>query len=134
MLSISAALALTADGYFGGDVQTKMTVCGTGMYSANLTGWELNGLTPKGEAAYDANKNVLNVEVQNVKLKDGTVLDVRIDDDKIGRMEPLKGGSAKAAITPKDKLDETNRVRVFDDDRPVVSANLQCDTSQPAQN
>jgi hypothetical protein len=134
MLSISAALALTADGYFGGDVQPKLFACGTGIYTADLTGWELSGAIPKGEASYDANKNVLTVDVQNVKLKDGTVLDVRIGDDRIGRMDPLKDGSAKAAITPKEKLDDSSRVRVLeDDDRPIVSANLKCDSSQPDQ-
>jgi len=45
-------------------------------------------------------------------------------------MEPLKDGSAKASITTKEDLDEKSRVRVFDDDRPIVSANLQCDASE----
>jgi hypothetical protein len=64
-----------------------------------------------------------------VDLKDGTVLDVRIGDDKIGKMEPLKGKSAGAVITVEDELDENSRVRIFNDDVPILSANLSCDAS-----
>jgi hypothetical protein len=109
-------------------------VCGSGKYSAKLTGWDLNGATPVGEASYDASDNRLIVEVKNLKLKDGTILDVLIGDDKIGQMEPLKDGSAKASIVSKDELDEKSRVRVFDEDRPIVSANLQCEASQDGLN
>jgi len=131
MTFITGVLTMSANGYFAWNgVRTQKAVCGSGQFSAVLTGWDLNGSTPKGEASYDSNKNLLSVDVQNVKLKDGTVLDVLIGDDKIGRMEPLKDGSAKATITTKEDLDEKSRVRVFDDDRPIVSANLQCDASE----
>ena len=129
-----AFVAMQANFTFAMGGTVYQAACGTGTYAAKLTGWALNGATPEGEAAYDANKDELSVEVKNVKLKDGTVLNLLIGDDKIGKLEPLKDGSARAAITLKDKLDEKSRVRVLDDDRPIVSANLQCDASPVGQN
>jgi hypothetical protein len=135
MVAAAALYALSANVLQAiGATVSQTAVCGAGQYTAVLTGWDLNGATPKGEAAYNLNEDKLIVEVQNVKLKDGVVLDVLIGDDKVGKMQPLKNGSATATITLKDKLDEKSRVRVFDDDRPIVSANLKCDASQPDQN
>ena len=103
--------------------------CGTGQYEAVLTGWTLNEMTPTGIAQYSAKDKRLEIQVEKVKLKDGTVLDVRIGDDKVGKMEPLKGNTAKAVIVVDDDLDERSRVRIFNDDVPILSANLSCDSS-----
>ena len=134
MILAIALIAMQANFTFAVGSTVYPAACGTGMYTATLTGWDLNGATPKGEAEYDSSKDQLNVEVKNVKLKDGTILEILIGDDKIGKLEPLKDGTAKAMITLKDELDEKSRVRVLDDDRPIVSANLQCDASQPDKN
>jgi hypothetical protein len=127
-------LALSANSRMSTADAAQKARCGSGSFTAALTGWDLNGLTPKGEASYNAKDNQLVVEVSDVRLKDGTVLDVRIGDDKIGRMEPLKDGAAKGAITTKDDLDEESRVRVLDDDRPIVSANLKCEAAEAKVN
>jgi hypothetical protein len=102
-------------------------VCESGIFSADLTGWALEGETPRGKALYNASQRRLEVEVTNVKLNEGLVLDVRIGDDKIGQMEPLKGGSAKTSITVNESLTEDSRVRVFNDEVPILSANLRCE-------
>jgi hypothetical protein len=132
---IFATLALSANNPMKNDLRTGIDqVCASGNYAAVLTGWELNGTTPTGKATYTSSDNRLIVEVKNVKLKDGTVLEVLIGDEKIGRLEPLKDGSAKASIVAEDKLDEKSRIRVFDDDRPIVSANLHCEAAQDSSN
>ena len=94
--------------------------CGTGHFEAQLTGWTLNEMTPTGTARYGAKDKRLEIEVEKVKLKDGTVLEVRIGDDKIGKLEPLKDNSAKAVIVVEDELDEKSRVRIFNDDVTIM--------------
>ena len=110
----------------------RLAACGTGQYQALLTGWTLNGSTPTGNAHYSSKDKRLEIKVEKVDLKDGTVLDVRIGDDKIGKMEPIKDKSATTVITIEDELDEKSRVRIFNDDVPILSANLACDSSPEA--
>jgi hypothetical protein len=133
LMLMTAVVAVSANVFFAAANDRQTSICGSGQYTAVLTGWDLDGKTPKGEASYDSNKNQLSVSVENVKLKNGTVLDVLEGDDKLAKMGPLNDGSATASITVKDKLDEKSRIRVLDDDRPIVSANLACDTSQSDQ-
>jgi hypothetical protein len=133
---LAAAAVFAASLFYAGAVlpvnASRIAACGTGQYEAQLTGWTLNEMTPTGTARYSAKDKLLEIEVEKVKLKDGTVLEVLIGDDKIGKMEPLKDNSAKAVIVVEDDLDEKSRVRIFNDDVPILSANLSCDAAQDA--
>ena len=98
--------------------------CPGGRAEARLTGWTLNGKTPVGVAKYDEATGLLEVSVDAVAIADGKVLSILIGEDRVGELKPLKDGKASGTITR--KLDHNARVRVFDADRPIVSANLQC--------
>jgi hypothetical protein len=100
------------------------TTCPSGHSEARLTGWVLNNKTPSGVATYNESARLLEVSVDSVGLPDGTVLLVFSGDDRIGQLPPLKDGAATGTITR--SLAEGARVRVIDDDRPIVSANLEC--------
>lgn len=104
--------------------------CPSGYASARLTGWRLNNETPSGTAQYNESSRSLQVSVESVALPDGRVLSVLIGDEPIGQLQPLKGGMATGSITR--QLPEGARVRVFDEDRPIVSANLQCSQAPTA--
>lgn len=112
------------------DVASAPAQCRSNTMSARLTGWTLNGKTPHGTADFDVSTNKLEVAVSAVALPDGTVLDVLAGDNKIGSMQALKSGEATATITS-NRLREDSRIRVLNDDRPIVSANLHCDTAEP---
>jgi hypothetical protein len=98
--------------------------CPSGHAEARLTGWTLNGKTPVGLAKYDEATGLLEVSVDAVSLADGKVLSILIGEDRVGELQPLKDGKATGTITR--QLADNARVRVFDADRPIVSANLQC--------
>lgn len=100
--------------------------CGSGKYEANLTGWPMDGKYPAGSAAFDQQSGQLTVSVTSVPLPDGTTLNVLIGDDRIGELEPIKNGEAKAVITGSDKVEGDSRVRVLNKEVPVVSGNLTC--------
>jgi hypothetical protein len=55
---------------------------------AQLAGAALNGMTPKGRAEFRARatNNQLNVQVENVNLPDGTILNVLVNDAQIGQL------------------------------------------------
>ena len=98
--------------------------CPSGHSEARMTGWPLNGKTPSGTAKFNESTRVLEIFVKDVALADGKVLTVLIGDDRIGQLEPLKDGMASGTITR--SIPDAARVRVFDADRPLVSANLVC--------
>jgi hypothetical protein len=98
--------------------------CPSGKFSADLTGWALDGKYPSGSATYDGGTNQLEVSVESVNMPDGKMLTLRIGEDRIGEIGPLSAGSARGIITR--TLAEGDRVRVFDADRPIVSGNLTC--------
>ena len=104
--------------------------CPSGRSAARLTGWMMNNKMPVGKASYDEQSQRLEVSVDSVSLPDGHQLAVLVGDNRIGELKALSGGSAAATINRIVK--EGSRVRVLDDDRPVVSGNLVCDNSQPA--
>lgn len=114
------------------DSRLPTAVCPTGKLSVRLTGWTLNGKMPTGFAEFSTKDKQLKVSVDSVVLDDGTKLDVLIGDDKIGEIEGLKNGTAKASLNPTEVIKEGSRVRVFNDERPIVSANLACDNSAPS--
>lgn len=104
-------------------------VCASGQLSATLTGWPMDGKYPTGSAEYNLASKQLTVTAASVPLGDGTKLAVLIGDDRIGEMEPLKGGVAKAVITVNRDIGEDSRVRVLNGEMPIVSANLSCDAA-----
>jgi hypothetical protein len=63
-----------------------------------LAGGAIDGVTPKGHAEYRAQpgRAQLSVEIENVNLADGTMVDVFVDDTKVGAIQikavPEKGG------------------------------------------
>jgi hypothetical protein len=99
-------------------------LCPSGQSRARLTGWMLGNKTPVGSATYDEAKRQLAISVESVGLEDGKVLSVLIGDERIGQLQPLKDGKATGAIN--QTIPDGARVRVFDVDRPIVSANLAC--------
>ena len=110
---------------------TTSSECPSGRSTAKLTGWMLNNKTPVGRANYDEAAKGLEITVENVALPDGTVMSILIGEEKIGEMAPLKDGAARVVLTR--PLSDQARVRIFDADRPIVSANLQCTSiTQPA--
>ncbi len=111
------------------DAEQTVTQCQSGKLSAQLTGWTLNNNTPSGTANFDESTKQLTVAIESVDLPDGRELSVLISDDKIGEFSTLKNGSATVTIS--HELSEGARVRVFDDDRPIVSGNLICEKVQP---
>ena len=104
--------------------------CPSGRSVARLTGWMMNNKMPVGKAIYDQQSQKLEVSVNSVALPDGSQLSVLAGDNRIGELKALTGGSAAATINR--NLKEGSRVRILDNDRPVVSGNLVCDNSQPA--
>jgi hypothetical protein len=112
---------------FSFDIQTA--ACPSGLSQANLTGWMLNGKMPSGTASYNSNTKQLDVSVESIGLPDGTTLQVLKGDDRIGQIGPLVGGKANGTVTA--VLDDGARVRVFDGERPLVSANLVCVAATP---
>ena len=99
-------------------------LCPSGQAQANLTGWMLDGKMPRGTAFYDNAAKRLEVKVESVSRPDGHRLTVLIDDQRIGELAGLKGGAGTGVITR--QLEDGDRVRVFDGDRPIVSGNLVC--------
>jgi hypothetical protein len=112
--------------------ESPVSQCQSGRSAAKLTGWELNSKMPRGSAVFTAESGSLEISVENVALPDGRMLNVLVDDDRIGQIGPLKEGSATGSIA--GKLADGDRVRVIDDDRPVVSGNLKCQESETAKN
>jgi hypothetical protein len=108
--------------------------CASGRSTAKLTGWEFQGATPNGTAAYNAETRELNVTVASVNLDDGVKLRVYIDDDRIGEMNALAAGKAETVIKVTKGLSSGDRVRVFYDDRPLVSGGLVCDGAETKTN
>ncbi len=101
-----------------------LKACPSGQSLARLTGWMLNNRYPKGSGKYVERTNQIEVTVDNVSLPDGTVLSVLIGEENIGSLPALKAESATGVFTK--TLAEGVRVRVFHQDRPVISGNLQC--------
>ncbi|MEO8650174.1 MAG: hypothetical protein ABI539_13495 [Acidobacteriota bacterium] len=104
--------------------------CPSGFSTARLIGWNLDNKQPLGKAVFDETKNRLEVSVENVGLPDGHQLSVLIGDDRIGSIGALKEGSASGAVDR--QLKSGARVRIFDDDRPIVSGNLVSDNTRSA--
>ncbi len=101
--------------------------CPSGHSVARLTGWTLNNESPKGTATYAEAAKRLEVIVSSVGLPDGTRLSVFDGEDRIGDMDPLKSGEAKASLVA--TLRDEARIRILDNDRPILSANLRCVTA-----
>jgi hypothetical protein len=110
-------------------IQAAATQCPSATAQAKLTGWALNSKMPLGTATYNESTKQLDVSVSSVGLPDGTALLVLIGDDEIGKLNPLKDGSASGTLT--QTLTEGARVRVFNGDVPILSANLQCVAATP---
>ena len=104
--------------------------CPSGQASAQLTGWSLNGKMPSGSAKYTEATKQLEVAVASISLPNGKVLSVFIGEDRIAELPPLKDGMTEGTITR--ALEDGARVRVFDGDRPLLSANLKCDEAPVA--
>ena len=98
--------------------------CPSGYAQARLTGWRLNNQTPRGTADFNETTRTLTVSVESVGLPDGRILLILLGDDRIGQLSPLKDGQATGTVTR--DIPAGARIRVFDEDRPIVSANLQC--------
>ncbi len=99
--------------------------CTGGKLSANLTGWSLNDMMPRGSASFDSAAGRLDVTVEMVGLSDGTKLHIFNGDRKVGDLDALKDGKASVSLTGV-KLDPSERVRVTGDERPIVSGKLIC--------
>lgn len=85
------------DGSSGGsNVVTKV--------EANLAGASLNGAVPRGQAEYkvftDGNRK-FEAQVSNVNLPDGTILNIFVDDVKVGTLR-LTGALGKRELETKD--------------------------------
>jgi hypothetical protein len=131
LLAAMAFVPMNAEPQTNVESQTA-DVCTSGKLSGRLTGWMMDGELPSGQAGFDAEKNVLEVSVESVNLKDGTRLFVYINDKKIGQLDGLAKGVTKSAITLSEDLDEGSRVRVLSGDRPIVSGNVTCEKSDTA--
>lgn len=129
MLAAIAWISVPVYSSFISDAKQTVTQCQSGKLFARLTGWTLNNNTPSGTAIFDEKTRQLTIAVESVALPDGNKLSVHVGDDEIGEFETLKKGSA--TITISQNLSEGARVRVLDDDRPVVSGNLVCEKVQP---
>ena len=109
IVTVSAALALVAaplvaradqggagGGGFGG--------CGGPTVVEQLTGPTLNGVVPGGQATADESQflcggsTILTVDIRNVNLPDGTVLNVSLDFLPIGTIT-LSGGSGALTVS-----------------------------------
>jgi hypothetical protein len=133
MLALSAILAITLnDKPARANEILKPAQCDTGMMAANLTGWTLNNVFPKGQATFNVSTKQLKVTVSSVKLDDGTTLNVQSDGEDTGSLPALKDGAAEMSFTVKNDLKEGDRIRVIDDDRPVVSGKLACSKATTA--
>ena len=133
LLWASYAATQSLTGAVDVDDLNSIQQCPSGQAAAKLTGWPLNGKNPVGDAKYDEVKQVLEVSVDLVALPDGRVLSILIGEDRIGEMQPLKDGKSSGSVTRAVPHDA--RVRVFDADRPIVSANLRCvEATQPPAN
>lgn len=126
---VAALMMLTTPvvGYFAAyGTSPQFQTCTSGKMSAKLTGWMLNNKMPSGTAEYDESTRQLKVTVSGVAVADGTELDVLIGDDRVGKMPGLKNQTADATISLQQSLKAGDRVRVFNDERPIVSQNLAC--------
>ncbi len=128
VLAFSALLLITLsdDQTHANEIISEPAQCTSGAMTANLTGWTLNNVFPKGEAVFNAKTKQLKVKVSSVKLDDGTSLKVEADGDEAGSLPALKDGAAEMSFTISKSLDEGDRVRVVDDERPIVSGDLVC--------
>lgn len=135
MFTISAVVALLVPAGIDADARAQnlspqTNACQTGKFAARLTGWTLNAKTPRGTADFTLTGKQLTVSVSSVALPDGTKLDILIDDDKVGAFEGLKDGEGKASITVSEKIEDGARVRILNDERPVVSGDLKCEAAE----
>jgi len=134
VLALSAIFAITLTDkttHANETASQEPAQCASGIMSANLTGWTLNNVFPKGEATFDAKAKKLTVKVSSVKLDDGTKLAVEADGRDAGELPELKEGSAEMSFNVAKELNEGDRVRVMDEDRPVVSGDLVCSKAAP---
>lgn len=100
--------------------------CPSGNLTANLTGWTLNNVIPRGIASYKESSKELKISLLSIKLDDGTSLTIETKKDKLGEVTALKDGKAEISLTVSDGLKEKDRIRVMEDDRPIVSGDLIC--------
>lgn len=129
VLALAALLAITLNDKptHATEIRESDTAqCASGVMTANLTGWTLNNVFPKGEAAFNAKTKQLKITVSSVKLDDGTSLNVEADGDEAGSLPALKDGTAEMSFTVSKVLEEGDRIRVTDEDRPIVSGDLVC--------
>lgn len=128
VLALSAILAISLNDKptHANEIISEPAQCTSGTMAANLTGWTLNNAFPKGEATFDAKTKQLKVTVSSVKLDDGTSLKVEADGDEAGSLPALKDGASEMSFSFAKALNEGDRVRVLDDERPIVSGDLVC--------
>lgn len=125
-LAVIAMLAVSAAGVPRPDEEMNLKqTCTSGQFEAKLTGWTLNNKMPMGKAEFRKVAKKLKVMVSAVALSDGTVLEIRNGDNKIGETLPLKNNETSALIDPFDIGDEL-LVAIWEDDRPIVSGSLKC--------
>ena len=119
------ALAAAASASRQYDGPKILQTCTSGQFEAKLTGWALNNKMPMGKAEYKKSAKALKVIVSSVALGDGTVLEVRNGDNKIGETLPLKDSETTAMIDPFDMGDDL-LVGIWENDRPIVTGSLKC--------
>lgn len=120
-------LAVCLIALYGTNLSTSalsQTECSSGKLAATLTGWSIDGKTPKGRAEFSGGR--LNVTVNSVNMDDGTKLFVFVNDDRIGEMSALKDGAAEVSVNM-PKAEEGAYIMIKSaEDRPIVSAGLAC--------
>lgn len=129
---VAAALVLPVLSLFGGfsalAVGTAAVAdkCPSGKMTVKLTGWSLNGKTPRGNATFEEANKTLKVTVEAIGLDDGTPLDIFLDDKKLGETKELKSGEVVAAFTVDSLPDAQDVLSVNNDDRPLVTGSMKC--------
>lgn len=124
-IAAAAFLAVTAAGSQQDVGTMSLQTCTSGQFEAKLTGWSLNNKMPIGKAEYRKSAKTLKVIVSAVALNDGTVLEIRNGDNKIGETLPLKDSETTAMIESFDIGDDL-LVGIWEDTRPIVTGSLKC--------
>lgn len=112
------------------NASVKFDQCPSGKMSVRLTGWSLNGKTPRGEATFEEASKTWNVKVSSLGLEDGTALAVYLEDEKLVETTEVKGGELVAAFSVSSLPDNEDLFSVNMDDRPVVTGSIKC--TEPA--
>lgn len=123
--AVVAMLAVTAVGSQQNEATNSLQTCTSGQFEAKLTGWSLNNKMPLGKAEYRKSAKTLKVMVSAVALSDGTVLEIRNGDNKIGETLPLKDSETSAVIESFEIGDDL-LVGIWQESRPIVTGSLKC--------